>query len=82
LPASATFSGVGNTTPTATAAVRPKKKTAAEIKAEKLSKAVKQCRKDKAKKQRAACEKTARKQYGAAGAKKKPKKSADRKGSK
>jgi hypothetical protein len=65
-PASATFSGPGNTAPTIAATVTPKKKTAAEIKAEKLTKALKQCKQDKKKAKRTACEKHARKEYGAA----------------
>ena len=63
-PASATFSGPGNP---AAVVVSPavKKKTAAEIKAERLAKALKQCHKDKNRKKRAVCEKQARKRYGA-----------------
>jgi DNA-binding beta-propeller fold protein YncE len=62
-PASATFSGPGNPTP---APVKPAKvKTAAEIKAANLAKALKSCRTKKNKKKRAACEKQARKKYGA-----------------
>jgi hypothetical protein len=45
-------------------AVKPK--TAAELRAEKLAKALKVCGKDKSKKKRAACDKQARKKYGPA----------------
>jgi hypothetical protein len=60
---SATFSGLGNPTSPSTATVTPKKKNAAEIKAEHLAKALKRCRKDKQKNKRANCEKQARKKY-------------------
>jgi hypothetical protein len=63
-PASATFSGPGNTAPAIAVTVTPKKKTAAEIKAEKLTEALKQCKRDKRKARRTACEKRARKEYG------------------
>jgi hypothetical protein len=63
-PASATFSGPGNATSTVTATVTPKKKTAAELRAEKLAKALKGCRKDKKKSKRQSCEKQARAKYG------------------
>jgi hypothetical protein len=61
-PASNTFAGVGNfrTQPPASA---PKPPTAAQIRAAKLAKALKACRK-KRKKPRIACEKQARKRYG------------------
>jgi hypothetical protein len=61
---SATFNGLGNVLPPTTAAVTPKKKTAAELKAEKLAKALKSCRKDKKKSKRQGCEKQARAKYG------------------
>jgi hypothetical protein len=65
-PASATFSGPGNTTPAAPAVVtQKKKKKAAELRAEKLAKALKSCRKDKKKSKRAKCESQARRKYGA-----------------
>lgn len=59
--ASQTFSGAGNLV-----AVLPatKPKTAAELRAEKLAKALKVCRKIKSKKNRSACDKRARKKYG------------------
>jgi hypothetical protein len=66
---SATFSGLGNPAPAPVAAVTPKKKTAAEVKAEKLAEALKQCRKEKKKSKRANCEKRAHKKYGASKAK-------------
>ena len=43
----------------------PTKKTAAQIKAEELAKALKVCKKDRSKKKRAGCEKQARSRYGA-----------------
>ena len=64
-PSSLTSSGEGNLAPPA-AAVVPRPKTAAQIKAEKLSKALKQCKKDRSKKKRGTCEKAARKKFGAA----------------
>jgi DNA-binding beta-propeller fold protein YncE len=76
-PASATFSGPGNTTPGAPAVVTPKKKTAAELEAEKLAKALKTCRKDKKKSERAKCEKQARSKYGPTKKKAKAKKSSN-----
>jgi hypothetical protein len=64
---SATFDGPGNPAAlTSTTTVTPKKKTAAQIKTEKLTKALKACKKDKAKKKQATCEKRARKKDGAA----------------
>jgi hypothetical protein len=66
-PASATFSGAGNLTPTPPPP--PKPKTAAQIRAEKLTKALKACKKDKKKSKRKSCEKQARKKYGASKAK-------------
>ncbi len=65
-PPSATFNGPGNLVPEVV-----KIKTAAQIKAEKLAKALKQCKRDKKKAKRAACEKTARKRYGPLKSKKK-----------
>jgi hypothetical protein len=62
-PPSQTFSGSGNIATVSPKAVTPKR-TAAQVKAEKLAKALKACKK-KAKKKRAGCEKQARKQYGA-----------------
>jgi hypothetical protein len=77
-PASASFAGPGNLAPPP-AVVTPKKKTAAEIRAEQLAKALKQCRKEKKKAKRMSCEKQARKKYGATKAKKSAK--ADRRAS-
>jgi hypothetical protein len=61
-PSSATFSGPGNILP------EPKPKTAAQIRAEKLAKALASCRHryKRQRKRRAACEKQAHKAYGAA----------------
>jgi hypothetical protein len=69
-PSSATFQGPGN--PAAAPATPPKPKTAAQIRAEKLTKALKACKKDKKKQKRLACEKQARKKYGAKARAKKP----------
>jgi len=55
-----------------------KPKTAAQIRAEKLAKALRACKKDRVKKKRAACEASARKKYGPA---KKAKKSTHSKSS-
>jgi DNA-binding beta-propeller fold protein YncE len=74
---SATFNGLGNFSPPKTAVTPKKKKTAAELRAEKLAKALKQCRKEKSKQKRAGCEKSARKKYAPIKPKKKAKKSAD-----
>jgi hypothetical protein len=61
-PSSATFAGQGNILP------EPKPKTAAQIRAEKLSKALASCRHryKRQRKRRAACEKQAHKAYGSA----------------
>jgi hypothetical protein len=67
-PASATFQGPGNATPPPPA--KPKPKSAAQIKAEKLAKALKSCRAKKNKAKRKACEKQARRKYGPAKGKK------------
>jgi hypothetical protein len=69
-PASATFAGPGNLTRPPAAPV--KHKTAAQLRAEKLKKALKACKKDKQKHKRQACEKQARKRYGAKAATHKP----------
>jgi len=61
-PASATFSGPGNLAPASPAPTKPK--AVVETRAQKLAKALKACRKDKTKKKRLACERTARKKYG------------------
>jgi len=66
---SATFSGPGNVVPSVTATVVAKVKSAAELRAEKLAKALKACKKDKSKKKRVGCEKSAHKRYGAKAAK-------------
>jgi hypothetical protein len=63
-PASATFGGTGNFPPPLPKAVSKPKKTSAQIRLEKLSKALKSCKKDKNKKKRSTCEKTAHKRYG------------------
>jgi hypothetical protein len=70
-PASESFTGPGNLTPPPP----PKGRTAAQIRAEKLAKALKACRKKHNRHNRAVCEKHARKLYGkAAKAKAKAKK--------
>jgi hypothetical protein len=58
-PASQLFSGQGNVV---SPAVKPK--TAAQVRAEKLSRALKACHKIKPRKRRATCERKARKRYG------------------
>jgi hypothetical protein len=62
-PSSATFSGQGNVGSPPAPTVKPK--TAAQIRAEKLTKALKACHTKKNKKKRIACEKTAHNKYGA-----------------
>jgi hypothetical protein len=61
-PGSASFIGPGNLTPPAP----PKPRTAAQIRAEKLARALKACRRKHNKHKRALCEKHARKLYAAA----------------
>jgi len=79
---SATLNGPGNLTPpppgSALQGAVAKPKTAAQIRAEKLTRALKSCKKDRKKSKRKSCEKQAHKKYGAA---KKAKKSTHRKGS-
>jgi len=77
-PASATFNGPGNVLPVSPG--KPKPKTAAQVRAEKLAKALSSCRKkyNHAKKRRAACEKSARKKYAPAKKPKQAKKSSRR----
>jgi hypothetical protein len=62
-PGSLTYQGPGNPSPPATPVVKPK--TPAQLKAEKLKRALTACHKQKAKRKRAACEAKARKLYGA-----------------
>jgi hypothetical protein len=63
-PSSATFSGTGNVAPPPTQLPSsPKKKTASQIKAEKLARALKACKK-KSKAKRKSCKAAARKRYG------------------
>jgi hypothetical protein len=59
-PSSATFNGKGNLTPPAVG----KPKTAAQLRAEKLTKALRTCKKLKVRKKRQSCEKVARKRFG------------------
>ncbi len=61
-PSSATFSGVGNFTPPAPSAVKPRALT----RAQKLAAALKACKRDKSKSKRAKCEETAHKKYATA----------------
>jgi hypothetical protein len=63
-PPSATFEGTGNLSPPVTAN-GPKHKTAAQIRAEKLAKALKACR-SKPRSKRRSCQARARKRYGKA----------------
>jgi WD40-like Beta Propeller Repeat len=63
-PASATFSGAGNVSPsTSGAPVKPKPKPL--TRAQKLTRSLKACRMEKSHKKRAACERQARKRYAA-----------------
>jgi hypothetical protein len=62
-PATNTLTSSGNTAPPP--AVKPKAKTAAQVKAEKLAKALETCRKEKSKAKRKTCEASAQKKYGA-----------------
>jgi hypothetical protein len=64
-PASATFSGIGNIAPPPAAPAKPK--SAAQIRAARLRKALKACHKDRKKSKRKACERQARRKYGPAG---------------
>jgi hypothetical protein len=68
-PSSVTFNGIGNFPSLPLA----KSETIAQAKAKELAKALKACKKDRAKKKRASCEKSARKKYGATKAKTKAK---------
>jgi Tol biopolymer transport system component len=74
-PSSATFTGVGNFPP-------PPPPPPPVTRVEKLAKALKACRKDRAKKKRAICEKSARKRYGVSKANKKSKKTGNKRGTK
>jgi Tol biopolymer transport system component len=59
------FTGGGNLTPGSTAFPPPEEPKAKPLtRAQKLAKALKQCKKDKSKKKRTSCEKEARKKYG------------------
>lgn len=73
-PGSLTYQGPGNPTPPV--APPPKHKSAAELKAEKLRRALTACHKQKKERKRAACEAKARKLYGAQKAGTKAKKQA------
>lgn len=65
-PASTTPSGQGNLAPPPpSSGAGPPKKTAAQVRAEKLTKALRACRRKRPGHKRALCEKTARKAYGA-----------------
>jgi hypothetical protein len=59
------LTGAGNLKPAATTPA-PKPKTAAQIRAEKLAKALRSCRGYRKKAKRTRCEKQARKQFGTA----------------
>jgi hypothetical protein len=65
-PGSATFSGPGNAVPPPPSTTVLKSKTAAQIRAERLAKALKACKKLHSHKRRTACQKQAHKKYGAA----------------
>src|SRR6202050_4539708 len=80
-PSSATFQGPGDvSSPAGSVSVAVKKpKTAAEVRAESLARALKGCRKDKKQGRRVACEKKARKAYGVKASARRSGKSASRK---
>jgi hypothetical protein len=63
LPPTSTLTTSGNVSPVP-ATKAPTKRTSAQTKAEKLAKALKACKKNKNKKKRSRCEKTAHKRYG------------------
>jgi hypothetical protein len=63
-PGSLTFQGSGNLTPLAP--TPPKPKSAAQIRAEKLTKALKACKRYRKKSRRVSCEKSARRKYAPA----------------
>jgi hypothetical protein len=65
-PATAAFNGPGNlVSPPTELKLPPKPKTAAQLRAEKLAKALKACKKDRSKSRRKGCESSAHKHYGA-----------------
>ncbi len=65
-PASASFSGAGDLVPALTAVVvRPRKKSASQVRAEQFTKALKQCRRIHGDVKRKKCEAAARKRYPA-----------------
>ncbi len=72
-PGSLTYQGPGNVVPLVSVFV--KSKTVAQLRAEKLAKALRVCKKDKSKSKRVKCEKQARRQFGVA---KKAKKSSNK----
>jgi hypothetical protein len=63
-PSSLTYKGPGNVTAPTSAAPASKPKPKPLTRAQLLARALKSCKKDKAKKKRASCEKQARKKYG------------------
>ncbi len=63
-PASEAFNGAGNLTPVMPSIAPPKRKTAAQIKADKFVAALRTCSKKSKKKARSFCEKQARRKYG------------------
>jgi hypothetical protein len=66
-PASTTLTGQGNLPPPPppSGTAQPKKKTTAQLRAEELAKALRACKRDRTKKKRAACDRRARRLYGA-----------------
>jgi len=64
-PSSTASGASGNLAPPPVTATGPKPKTAAQIRAEKLTKALKACRRKRPGRKRTLCERQARKQYGA-----------------
>jgi hypothetical protein len=64
-PGSQSFTGPGNPTPVSSAKpVVGKPKTVAQVRAEKLKRALEVCKRDRSRKRRAGCERVARKRYG------------------
>ncbi len=76
---SATFTGPGNLAPLPPPPPA-KAKSAAQIRAEKLAKALKACRRDRSRKKRKSCERSARSRYGAKAARSASKRARSRRG--
>jgi hypothetical protein len=63
-PSSATFTGAGNFAPSQASKPKAKQATAAQLRAQKLAKALRTCRKDRSKVRRASCRARAYRNYG------------------